>query len=622
MNAPQATSRRASTLVTPIESWGVYPLGLLATKWPLAIVLVALSGATASADDAIKLPTVPPESVAADDVQDLLILKPPAVMLVRLHLRRDGAGYQAAWGDYLVGLFEQLDRDGSLTLDVDEFAKGPWHQFTLRRGALASRTEQLDFLALDAAPYDESISLDEFVTGLAACGVRVQTSQGGMRSAVTLRLVPPAAAVPLIVDPNESRRDIFYDLLDDNADGRIARTEVEHCTAFVDRWDIDGDEILSLDEISLAVATRSATRNADPSRPASTSALVTLSPLSGADPAATVDDVIRAYDQPERRGERGNGVLEPREFALDEVQWSAIDGDGDKRLVRGELADWLAALKPAVELVAHIDAKVDDKEATESESSPVLALVASGSDFTAGVTAEPTSQGGLRVRQARGAEITLAIAAPPKQADAENNLRPIFKQVDRDQNGYLDTNESNFIGRLFARADGDGNGMIFLEEFLAWNRDETQTAARRIDVDLAPQAADLFTELASSARGRLGRRSLQSLSQWLDQVDQNGDGLVEPAERLPRLAISIQSGRAAIAGGTSGVFVPNDFRTRSIIASPSESPGWFGRMDANRDGDVSRREFIGPLADFRRMDADGDGLLSATEAKSVAAASP
>jgi hypothetical protein len=37
-------------------------------------------------------------------------------------------------------------------------------------------------------------------------------------------------------------------------------------------------------------------------------------------------------------------------------------------------------------------------------------------------------------------------------------------------------------------------------------------------------------------------------------------------------------------------------------------------MDLNRDGDVSRREFLGSEEVFRRIDTDGDGLISVEEA--------
>ena len=43
-------------------------------------------------------------------------------------------------------------------------------------------------------------------------------------------------------------------------------------------------------------------------------------------------------------------------------------------------------------------------------------------------------------------------------------------------------------------------------------------------------------------------------------------------------------------------------------------PNWFRRMDRNRDGDVSRREFRGPRAQFDRLDRDRDGLIDAAEA--------
>ena len=36
-------------------------------------------------------------------------------------------------------------------------------------------------------------------------------------------------------------------------------------------------------------------------------------------------------------------------------------------------------------------------------------------------------------------------------------------------------------------------------------------------------------------------------------------------------------------------------------------------MDRNRDGDLSRREFLGPLETFADFDEDEDGLISVDE---------
>jgi hypothetical protein len=43
-------------------------------------------------------------------------------------------------------------------------------------------------------------------------------------------------------------------------------------------------------------------------------------------------------------------------------------------------------------------------------------------------------------------------------------------------------------------------------------------------------------------------------------------------------------------------------------------PLWFQKMDRNHDGDVSPREFLGPFEQFKKIDADGDGLIDAKEA--------
>jgi Ca2+-binding EF-hand superfamily protein len=43
-------------------------------------------------------------------------------------------------------------------------------------------------------------------------------------------------------------------------------------------------------------------------------------------------------------------------------------------------------------------------------------------------------------------------------------------------------------------------------------------------------------------------------------------------------------------------------------------------MDRNRDGDVSRREFLGPREQFDHLDRDKDGLIDSDEAANAAKA--
>ena len=53
----------------------------------------------------------------------------------------------------------------------------------------------------------------------------------------------------------------------------------------------------------------------------------------------------------------------------------------------------------------------------------------------------------------------------------------------------------------------------------------------------------------------------------------------------------------------------------AAAGQPTAGPLWVRKMDRNRDGDVSRREFLGTEAEFRKIDGDGDGLISAQEAE-------
>ena len=43
-------------------------------------------------------------------------------------------------------------------------------------------------------------------------------------------------------------------------------------------------------------------------------------------------------------------------------------------------------------------------------------------------------------------------------------------------------------------------------------------------------------------------------------------------------------------------------------------PDWFQRMDANADGDVSPREFLGASRRFRELDSSHDGFIDSSEA--------
>jgi hypothetical protein len=60
---------------------------------------------------------------------------------------------------------------------------------------------------------------------------------------------------------------------------------------------------------------------------------------------------------------------------------------------------------------------------------------------------------------------------------------------------------------------------------------------------------------------------------------------------------------------------PSYFAPPAPPRPADEAPpaAWFVAADLNGDGDVSRREFLGDVATFAKLDADTDGYIDARE---------
>ena len=54
--------------------------------------------------------------------------------------------------------------------------------------------------------------------------------------------------------------------------------------------------------------------------------------------------------------------------------------------------------------------------------------------------------------------------------------------------------------------------------------------------------------------------------------------------------------------------------TQGTTERTSSGPLWFRKMDKNRDGEVSQREFLGELEVFESLDKNHDGFIDLTEA--------
>ena len=122
----------------------------------------------------------------------------------------------------------------------------------------------------------------------------------------------------------------------------------------------------------------------------------------------------------------------------------------------------------------------------------------------------------------------------------------------------------------------------------------------------------LFDLLDENRDGRLSGPELRSAPRLIELAGGKVSLARTDLPRAHRLAIGLSQASFDRATGR-GAFTPRGLPMLTLDGSPAELV-WFHKMDRNRDGSISPREFLGPTATFRKLDADGDGLLTAHEA--------
>lgn len=125
--------------------------------------------------------------------------------------------------------------------------------------------------------------------------------------------------------------------------------------------------------------------------------------------------------------------------------------------------------------------------------------------------------------------------------------------------------------------------------------------AAQVSVTVFDHGRGLFELLDADADGALSVRELRAAAGRVAAAGCLADGKLD-RENLPRVV-------RLVAGACRPA--------RPVRTPPAAGPVWFRAMDRNRDGDVSRSEFVGPAAAFDKLDADRDGLISPAEAETA-----
>lgn len=562
------------------------------------LLTAALVASSADAADA-RYETARPEpsgfTTSDEDVQDIVYLAPKTPVFIRLRIRVDGAALQTFRDDYSRALFAKLDADQNGQLDEEEAAGVPPAHILSSDASMRpiqqSRLDQQDGKStVDRFAPDELI---EYVRAVAGT---------------------PFAIAPDVRRPNIQTK--LFDMLDHNDDNKLTHEEARDARAVLQAYDVDDDGIYIQAELQPDSNPAGVRNIVSPGEVGS--AVEQLIPLlvvvDRQNPSPAVDKLVRAYDKLSRDKVSGafvmNGRLSRDEVDVGSARLSLHDTDGNQVLDREELAGLLGDPSPDLEL--RVDLQQSGQAPPRIEIVPV-SHPAHHTRLDARVEGDETAILNLDTYELA---LNARIEKVPTQ-NFEQDYKKRFGGADRDNNGYLDFNEFRLLGMpetSFRLVDADRDGKIFRDELTEYVAIRVELAEKETTLVVSKEDLSLFEVVDSNHDAQLSARELSNAAERIAQLDQNGDGAFSRDEFISRLQMSFKTGIPRLLGNrTSRVVFAYSSRGRSSRAV-LRGPRWFQNMDQNRDGDLSRREFLGTKSLFDRLDSDRDGLLDPKEA--------
>lgn len=519
----------------------------------------------------------------SQDPETIVFLSPRGPFFIGVRLTVDDAGF----GDWLTGyLFDKLDAGRDRKLGREELGLMPPRLLT-RLGL-----ESGEKFAAAVLSDKESVTKKEFIT-----------------------FVKERLATSFLI--SEKQRDAVQAInilpkFDADKDGHLSEQELQNALNHQTQQDIDDDEALSAAEL-LPFRDPGARNAAIAPNPDD---LPFIQIVHGAE-QRLAERLVRYYAQ---AGTKSKLTLEGTRLTAE--QFRAVDSDGDGNWNAEETTLFLK--KPKHHVLLHVRFSRRGK--------PKLTYEVLTKDDS--VVAQPDKLGdrlSLRLD-----ELPIVIKCDQYLSSGARFTRAFcgqrFSVSDKDRNKYLDADEfasfsgevSGSVGMLeFGSLDTNGDEMVTRTELFQYLDRDTIAAQSQLEVTVASDGRSMFQMLDTNLDRRLSMRELQTGFDRLAALDRDNDRRVSRIEASSPSQYTLQVGLGRPQLFRGGMNANMDMMsTNTVIRSTDrlEGPLWFRKMDRNRDGDVSRREFLGSSSQFDSLDSDKDGLLNAAEAESASAA--